>query len=148
MHRVHKLEISISCFHSQLQQSNSPLRGFGTVPARFWDPLELRNISIFLAPLGTQVPTDFRLNNNLSRTMSHERGVVNSSLSVQIAGTSLFTFGSDLFWHAVSVPCPECIQCLCRKLHWHCQREEDAAKLGFLPDRRSSIVELDGTFLL
>ena len=96
--RVHKLEISISCFHSQLQQSKSPLRGFGMVAARFGrDPFELRNISNFLAQLGAQVQTDFRLNNNLSRTVSHERGVVNSSLSVQIAGTSPLTLGSDLF---------------------------------------------------
>ena len=44
----------------------------------------------------------------------------------------------------IPVPCPECIQCVCRKLQWHCWREEDAAILGFLPDRRSSITELDG----
>ena len=78
--RVDKLDMSISCFHGRLQQSKIPLlspiarfwHGFGTVPARFRDPLELRNISDFLAQLGTQVPTDFRLNNNLSRTVSHE----------------------------------------------------------------------------
>ena len=59
------------------------------VPALFWELFDLRNISDFFAKLGTQYQRTSGCTTSPVQGLT-ERVVVNSSLSVQIARTSLF----------------------------------------------------------